>query len=74
VFRKDAYLKKHWGCSATTLWRMRKAGKLHSIKLLDGPYITSDEEIERIDSEPPRKSEPRGIAARNLEQSGPNPS
>jgi hypothetical protein len=63
VFRKDAYLMERWSCCATTLWRMRKAGKLHSIRLLDGsPYITSDEEIERIESQPPEKVELRGIA------------
>jgi len=51
---KDEVLKKRWKCSGMKLWRMRKAGKLHSIQLGGcGPYLTSDAEIARIEEAPP---------------------
>jgi hypothetical protein len=69
VFRKDEYLKERWGCSDSKLWRMRRDDILHSIKLIDGgPWITSDEEIQRIESRPPVKGKPRGIAAKHLDE------
>jgi hypothetical protein len=68
VFRKDAYLKERWLCGDSKLWRMRKAGELNSIQLrARGPWITSDEEIQRIESQPRRKSELTGIAKKLAE-------
>jgi hypothetical protein len=43
------------------LWRLRKAGKLHSIKIGGGGvWLTSEEEVERVESVPPEKPAPKG--------------
>jgi hypothetical protein len=47
---------------------MRRAGELNSVQLrARGPWITSDEEIQRIESQPRRKSELTGIAKKLAE-------
>jgi hypothetical protein len=63
VFYNDADLRQRWAnCSKIKLWRLRKAGVLNSIQLGgSGPYLTSHEEVLRIEALPSRKIEPRGI-------------
>jgi hypothetical protein len=61
VWFKDKELEKRWRCSGMKLWRMRKAGKLNSIKIAGGGvWLTSEEEVERIESVPPEKPAPKG--------------
>jgi hypothetical protein len=74
VFRRDSYLINRWDCHKIKLWRLRKAGVLNSIQLGgSGPYLTSDEEILRVEALPPRKYKPRGIAKELAEGKGKPP-
>jgi hypothetical protein len=57
-FYTDSELRKRWRCSTMKLWRLRKAGKLHSIQLggRGYPWLTSAEEVARIEAALPTPS------------------
>ena len=47
----DAQLKERWQCSEMKLWRMRKRGQLHSIKIGDtGPNLTHCSVVEQVEA------------------------
>ena len=54
VFFTDPELCARWRCSKMKLWRLRQAGKLHSIQLggRGYPWLTSDEEVARVEGRP----------------------
>jgi hypothetical protein len=55
----DADLRERWRCADSKLWRMRKGGLLHSIKVAGrGMWLTPLEEVERLESIPPDKVKP----------------
>jgi hypothetical protein len=57
----DSELCERWRCTPMKLWRLRKAGKLNSIKIAGvGKWLTSDEEVERIESVQPETPAPTG--------------
>jgi hypothetical protein len=49
VHLTDLELSRRWRCGPTTLWRLRKTGKLNSFKV-GLKWLTSEEEVERIES------------------------
>ena len=49
----DAQLKERWQCSEMKLWRMRKKGLLHSVKIGDtDPNLTAASEVKAIEAAP----------------------
>jgi hypothetical protein len=57
----DGELCQRWRCTPMKLWRLRKAGKLNSIKIAGGGvWLTSEEEVERVESVPPQTPAPKG--------------
>ena len=72
VFYSDNDLRERWAnCSKIKLWRLRNSGVLNSIQLGGcGPYLTSHEEVLRIEALPPRKYQPRGIVKELAEGKG----
>jgi hypothetical protein len=50
-FFTDEELCARWGCKKVTLWRWRRAGKLHSGKINGGPNLTSPDEVRRLEAE-----------------------
>jgi hypothetical protein len=51
MFLTDPELCLRWRCSMIKLYRMRKADKLRSTKIGgSGPWITSEDEIRRVES------------------------
>src|SRR5262245_30542798 len=53
MFYVDAELCERWRCSKMKLWRMRRDGKLNSIRPGDcGQWLTSEDEVRRIEAPP----------------------
>jgi hypothetical protein len=47
------------------LWRLRRDGALHSIKIAGrGMWLTSADEVARVESVPPKKLPLQGVAAK----------
>ena len=64
MYLKDPALMLRWQCTSMKLWRIRKAGKLKSIKLGGcGPWLTSDAEVRRIEAPPDIKERPANLLA-----------
>jgi hypothetical protein len=62
VWYRDRELEKRWRCSGMKLWRLRKAGKLHSIQIGGcGPYLTSEAEVMRIEAPPENVNGPGAV-------------
>jgi hypothetical protein len=60
----DADLCKRWRCSGMKLWRLRKIGALNSFKVAgQGDWLTSEEEVARVESMPPKKLPLQGVVA-----------
>jgi hypothetical protein len=60
----DADLCERWRCTDMKLWRLRKIGALHSIKIAgQGKWLTSAEEVARVESMPPKKLPLQGVVA-----------
>jgi hypothetical protein len=64
VHYTDSELCKRWKCSEMKLWRLRKIGALNSFKIAgQGKWLTSEEEVVRVESAPLKTYALHGVAA-----------
>jgi hypothetical protein len=67
----DSDLCERWRCSEMKLWRLRKEGVLQSIKIAGrGMWLTPADEVARLESVPPKKLKPQGVAAKRDSNGG----